>query len=62
MGAQRIRKGASMAIWDVTRLPAADQFDYWHEVICRAFVPLIPVRDRSDAGFAARVETRAAPA
>ncbi len=47
-----------MAVWDVTRLPAADQFDYWHEVICRAFVPLIPLRDPTNVGFAARVETR----
>ncbi len=47
-----------MAVWDVTRLPQRDQFAYWHEVICQAFVPLTPVRADSGAGFAARVETR----
>lgn len=47
-----------MPIWDVAQLPARDQFAYWHEVICRAFVPLRPVRARGGTGFAARVETR----
>jgi AraC-like DNA-binding protein len=42
----------------MTRLPERDQFAYWHEVICQAFVPLTPRRERSAAGFAARVETR----
>jgi AraC family transcriptional activator of tynA and feaB len=47
-----------VAVWDVTQLPEPDQFAYWHEVICQAFVPLTPRRERSRTGFAARVETR----
>jgi AraC-like DNA-binding protein len=47
-----------VAVWDVTRLPERDQFDYWHEVICQAFVPLTPRREGSGPGFAAKVETR----
>jgi len=45
-------------VWDVAARPGREQFGYWHEVICQAFVPLTPSRaDRGD-GFAARVETR----
>ncbi|MEU7814695.1 AraC family transcriptional regulator [Pseudonocardia sp. NPDC049154] len=48
-----------MAVWDVAARPEREQFGYWHEVICRAFVPLTPRRaDRAAPGFAARVETR----
>lgn len=47
-----------MTVWNVSSLPVTDQFDYWQEVICRAFVPLVPRRKRTGAGFAARVETR----
>ncbi|MFC5947848.1 AraC family transcriptional regulator [Pseudonocardia lutea] len=48
-----------MPVWDVAARPEREQFGYWHEVICRAFVPLTPRRE-ADAGpgFAARVETR----
>ena len=48
-----------MAVWDVATRPDREQFDYWHEVICRAFVPLTPRRSEPGPGFAARVETRA---
>ncbi|MCE3550753.1 AraC family transcriptional regulator [Pseudonocardia sp. RS11V-5] len=48
-----------MAVWDVAARPEREQFGYWHEVICRAFVPLTPRRaDAAGPGFAARVETR----
>ncbi|MGY1617196.1 helix-turn-helix domain-containing protein [Geodermatophilus sp. SYSU D00691] len=47
-----------MPIWDGTQLPETEQFDYWHEVICRAFVPLTPRRLERRPGFAATVETR----
>jgi AraC family transcriptional activator of tynA and feaB len=47
-----------VAVWDVSRLPERDQFDYWHEVICQAFVPLTPSRKERGAGFASTVETR----
>lgn len=52
-----------MAVWDVAARPDREQFDFWHEVICQAFVPLTPRRpDRRSAtpqaGFDARVETR----
>ncbi|MHC1560080.1 helix-turn-helix domain-containing protein [Actinomycetospora sp. C-140] len=48
-----------MAVWDIATLPAREQFSYWHEVICQAFVPLTPHRTTDEAGFAAKVETRA---
>ncbi|GAA3248509.1 helix-turn-helix domain-containing protein [Pseudonocardia petroleophila] len=47
-----------MAVWDVAARPDREQFDYWHEVICQAFVPLVPRRAGPGTGFAARVETR----
>ncbi|ODU03928.1 MAG: hypothetical protein ABS81_12430 [Pseudonocardia sp. SCN 72-86] len=48
-----------MPVWDITRRPPAEQFAVWHDVICRAFVPLTPTRTASDTrGFPARVETR----
>ena len=31
-----------MAVWDVAVRPAQEQFGYWREVICEAFVPLAP--------------------
>ena len=47
-----------MPVWDVTRLPENQQFDYWNEVICRAFVPLRASRRRDQPGFASHVATR----
>ncbi len=47
-----------MPVWDVSRLPERDQFDYWREVICQAFVPLTPGRKEPGRGFASAVETR----
>lgn len=47
-----------VAVWDISTLPARDQFPYWHEVICQAFVPLTPHRTTDEDGFAAKVETR----
>jgi AraC family transcriptional activator of tynA and feaB len=47
-----------VAVWDVAQRPQREQFEYWHEVICQAFVPLTPSRAERGAGFAARVETR----
>jgi AraC family transcriptional regulator, positive regulator of tynA and feaB len=47
-----------MAVFDVAARPDREQFAYWHEVICRAFVPLTPRRAERGTGFAARVETR----
>jgi AraC family transcriptional activator of tynA and feaB len=47
-----------MPVWDVSRLPERDQFDYWREVICQAFVPLMPGRKDPGPGFASTVETR----
>ncbi len=47
-----------MPVWDVSRLPERNQFDYWREVICQAFVPLTPGRKEPGAGFASTVETR----
>jgi hypothetical protein len=47
-----------MPVWDVSRLPERDQFDYWRGVICQAFVPLMPGRKEPGPGFASTVETR----
>jgi nitroalkane oxidase len=27
-----------VGVWDIAALPAREQFSYWHEVICQAFV------------------------
>ena len=47
-----------VAVWDIAALPPRQQFEYWHDVICRAFVPLTPHRTVDEVGFTARVETR----
>jgi AraC-like DNA-binding protein len=47
-----------MAVWDTAQRPEREQFAYWHEVICQAFVPLTPHRSAPVTGFAAQVETR----
>ncbi|TDQ50825.1 AraC family transcriptional regulator [Actinomycetospora succinea] len=47
-----------MAVWDIAELPAREQFGYWREVICEAFVPLTPHRTTDLRGFAATVETK----
>ncbi|MCD2197559.1 helix-turn-helix domain-containing protein [Actinomycetospora endophytica] len=47
-----------MGVWDIAALPPREQFGYWHEVICQAFVPLTPHRTLDEEGFSARVETR----
>ncbi len=47
-----------MTVWDVAARPAGEQFGYWREVICEAFVPLSPAPRRDTDGFSSRVETR----
>jgi AraC family transcriptional activator of tynA and feaB len=47
-----------MAMWDVASRPPHEQFGYWREVICEAFVPLTPSRLGDAEGFGSRVETR----
>jgi AraC-like DNA-binding protein len=47
-----------MPVWEVSRLPEPDQFEYWREVICQAFVPLTPGRKDAGPGFPSTVETR----
>jgi len=47
-----------MAVWDVASRPPREQFGYWREVICEAFVPLTPSRIGEPDGFRSRVETR----
>lgn len=47
-----------MTVWDVAARPAREQFGFWREVICEAFVPLTPARSRPGDGFSSRVETR----
>ncbi|MFK0156634.1 helix-turn-helix domain-containing protein [Streptomyces sp. NPDC090493] len=48
-----------MQVWDITERPAREQFGFWREVICEAFVPLAPTRTNHEPGFAARVEAHA---
>jgi AraC-like DNA-binding protein len=52
------RGGDEVGVWDIAALPPREQFGYWHEVICQAFVPLTPHRTLDEEGFAAKVETR----
>ena len=47
-----------MSVWDTAAFPRREQFGYWHEVICQAFVPLTPHRTDAAQEFPARVETR----
>jgi AraC-like DNA-binding protein len=47
-----------MSVWDVAARPDEEQFGFWREVICEAFVPLAPVRSGPGEGFSSRVETR----
>lgn len=47
-----------MQVWDIARAPTSKQFDMWRDVICQAFVPLVPAKIDSRPGFAARVEQR----
>jgi len=47
-----------MATWDVASRPPQEQFGYWREVICEAFVPLTPSRLGDAESFRSRVETR----
>ena len=47
----------AVATWDSAVLPAREQFGYWHEVICQAFVPLTPHRTSDEEDFVAKVET-----
>ena len=47
-----------MPVWDVAEVAPPDQFGYWREVICQAFVPLAPRATRRPQEFASRVEVR----
>ncbi|MGD9532109.1 MAG: helix-turn-helix domain-containing protein [Pseudonocardia sp.] len=47
-----------MPVWDIARRPPGEQFGYWREVICQAFVPLDPAPNAETPDFASRVETR----
>jgi AraC family transcriptional activator of tynA and feaB len=47
-----------VTVWDVAARPDREQFGFWREVICEAFVPLTPARSAPGAGFPSRVETR----
>lgn len=47
-----------MPVWDIAQRPVGEQFGYWREVICQAFVPLDPAPIAETPDFAGRVETR----
>ncbi len=43
-----------MAVWTTEDLPERDQFSYWREVLCEAYIALDPIRPTTGA-FAGRV-------
>lgn len=47
-----------MAVWNIEDRPAREQFSYWHEVVCQAFVPLTPRQTEPMTGFPSQVEAR----
>src|SRR5581483_3353184 len=47
-----------MPVWNIGERPAREQFGYWHEVVCQAFVPLTPKQTTPMTGFPSRVEAR----
>jgi AraC family transcriptional regulator, positive regulator of tynA and feaB len=47
-----------MPVWDTAQRPAREQFGFWREVICEAFVPLTPSETVKSVGFVGEVETR----
>ncbi|MBR0752439.1 helix-turn-helix domain-containing protein [Bradyrhizobium jicamae] len=44
-----------METWTTSDLPEQDQFSYWREVLCQAYIALNPVRPSSTGGFAGHV-------
>jgi AraC-like DNA-binding protein len=44
-----------MQTWDTADLPERDQFSYWREVLCEAYIALNPTRPSSTGGFAGKV-------
>ncbi|UNK40938.1 helix-turn-helix domain-containing protein (plasmid) [Shinella sp. H4-D48] len=46
-----------MTVWTTENMPEKDQFSYWREVLCEAFINLLPER-RTNGGFSSRVEAR----
>ncbi len=44
-----------METWTTNDLPERDQFSYWREVLCQAYIALNPVRPSSTGGFAGQV-------
>jgi AraC-like DNA-binding protein len=50
-----------MQVWNTEELPEREQFAYWREVLCEAFVTLRPERPREEhaGGFASRVTAEA---
>lgn len=44
-----------METWTTNDLPERDQFSYWREVLCEAYIALNPVRPSSTGGFAGQV-------
>jgi AraC family transcriptional regulator, positive regulator of tynA and feaB len=47
-----------MRTWTTETYPQNEQFSYWREVLCEAFVSLDPVRKRPEVGFTGQVCTR----
>lgn len=47
-----------METWTTTNLPERDQFSYWREVLCEAYVALNPTRPVRAGGFTGHVKAR----
>lgn len=47
-----------MTVWDNRQFASCDQFAYWRETICQAFVPLSSQPTQAELGFPSRVEAR----
>ena len=47
-----------METWTTTNLSERDQFSYWREVLCEAYIALNPTRPASTGGFVGTVRAR----
>jgi AraC family transcriptional activator of tynA and feaB len=47
-----------METWTTTNLSERDQFSYWREVLCEAYIALNPTRPASSGGFVGNVKAK----
>ena len=58
LGYSAATQGTRMETWTTTNLPERDQFSYWREVLCEAYVALKPVRTVTAGGFIGHVKAQ----